>query len=68
MKWTKELPKCDGFYWYKKNIGDNLDIVQVRYTDDPELTMVWFNGGEITESLRLHTGAFWSGPIPEPED
>lgn len=62
MKWTSELPKEDGWYWYKeKHLAPFIYYVEVVerkgkryiYLDD--------------EPLDKGQDMKWAGPIPEPE-
>ena len=62
LKWTKEKPTQNGWYWYKGCDGIK-DIVDVDIKED-NVSFMDFPGAQ---SLELMNGE-WCGPIPEPED
>lgn len=68
MKWTKEPPYREGWYWIKLffEFRTEIRIVNVQYlvTGSNEL---YFTDGDGIYDVD-HTSAEWSGPIPEPED
>jgi hypothetical protein len=58
MKWTKERPTVEGWYWIKYN---NEDISPPN--EQKEIIPFY-----ISESCIYRDDMLWSGPIPEPED
>lgn len=74
MKWTKEIPQKEGWYWWRASaehtpevflvIADSSGNLIVEYRDGKwERVRVFENG--------FHPGNYpgkqWAGPIPEPE-
>jgi hypothetical protein len=60
MKWTKEKPNKNGYYWYSDDVADP-EIVLLEWP------YVWFYKEMCNEQIEYLDGE-WSGPIPEPED
>ena len=63
MKWTKEKPKSEGWYWLKQkdsfdNRGYFIRVEYVRWYDKKLCIMNW----------AIPDNAEWAGPIPEPEE
>jgi hypothetical protein len=60
MRWTKEEPKEDGYYWLRKDIRLAPQIVKV---EDYE---VWEVGWDVP--FGLFSGWEWSGPLSCPDE
>lgn len=58
MKWTKERPEVDGWYWF-------FDVADPEIVEVKDNHVYWTRSGDC--SLDELDGE-WSGPIPEPED
>ena len=56
MKWTKEKPTEEGWYWKRDYNG--IDIVFVRWYARKLCITNW----EIPDDVE------WAGPIPEPKE
>lgn len=65
LKWTKEKPTENGFYWWrnKEVDGNTLTVAIVRMSD----RTARFIGCDPFCCLD-GVGGEWSGPIPEPEE
>jgi len=65
MKWTQEIPKVEGYYWYRKYPSWDAEIVLVSPHADFGLMQ---NGWEV--AFSSHGGkAMWSDqPIQEPQE
>jgi hypothetical protein len=59
LRWTKELPKVDGWYWWRFAAGGRRPIF--RHVLNGQTTPVFEVWG------ILLGGGEWAGPIPEPE-
>lgn len=59
MKWTKDTPTQEGWYWWKREPENNPSVRHVW--GDPEDLMVWsrVDGGNAA-------GGYWYGPIEAP--
>lgn len=68
MKWTRELPTVEGWYWRRRDIGETpvmLNVVGIgsfMYGKDV-LYVINGNGRYLLESI----GGEWQGPI-KPEE
>ncbi len=63
MRWTKERPIIDGWYWYRNHKSiSRLDVAVLKYG---EKIMAPLRDSLI--DIALFDGE-WSGPIHEPED
>ena len=63
LRWTKEKPTKNGWYWWRTGGGCNLrGIVSVCIETD-----IMVLAGGIYKYLSQTTGE-WAGPIPEPEE
>ena len=55
MKWGKEKPKSEGWYWMRKN------WITCAYVQNE-------NGKFFIAGSKIPDNAEWAGPIPEPKD
>ena len=62
MKWTKALPKEDGWYWYKSKIVASL-IGYVEIWEQKGKKHIYIDDELVTDLKNME----WAGPIPEPE-
>ena len=60
LKWTKEKPKKDGYYWYTDKITMPMIAFVAVSTEAVEFFM--FPGETWLDALD----GKWAGPIPEP--
>ena len=67
MKWTKELPKEEGWYWYKEIHKDpewrKPRVLHVSWNIDHDELL--FTDGRSPRNLSNWPGE-WAGPIPLP--
>lgn len=78
MRWTKELPKTPGWYWYRESGNEQgcmpwIDrmsgpvVVEVE-SQDGSLS-VWVTHMDFTDPLNTDNfPGEWAGPIPPPAD
>ncbi len=65
MKWTKEKPTQNGFYfWRKKDVDENALTVAVVRMSDRTAKII----GCETVCCIDDVGGEWAGPIQEPEE
>lgn len=58
---TTRKPTKPGYYWYKKELNDNPEIVEIQQGK------IWIIGTKDSDNLEF-TDGFWLGPIqPETE-
>ena len=68
MKWTKEKPKEDGYYWLKRE-GKNTTIVDIYdVPNDPTLAFFGSDMCISMEELEELKSSEWYGPLKPPED
>jgi hypothetical protein len=69
MKWTRESPRVEGWYWYKTPHALSEPIVVNVGTADNQLVIMQEDAKGKTRYLAVaDIAAAWSdGPIPEPE-
>jgi len=63
MKWIKEIPKEDGWYWVK-GWGEDVRIGQV--INEKDGAFIYFGGDEYWRVDYLKNNVEWAGPIMEP--
>ena len=77
MKWTKEKPTKEGWYWFRHQIvlPEGCEIVKVydRFfiTGKGKKCVLGSHMGFVLEDLYCDEDipyAEWAGPIPEPEE
>ena len=76
LKWTKEPPQEEGWYWIKLFYEFNTEkrIVYVQELVTGSIGALYFTDGDgiFTDGESIidveHVSAEWAGPIPEPED
>ena len=65
MKWTKEKPSKEGWYWKRlvlKNWNGKAEIVRIFRAEHRALVIEGGRGS--VKDMNFE----WSGPIPEPEE
>ena len=63
LKWTKDLPTIDGWYWHKPILTFGKDHPPKFYIKE---VFKW-RGDMVDKDLSpLYRGSWWAGPIPEP--
>lgn len=66
LKWTKELPATEGWYWWRKSIGESQQILQIRNSELGELR-IHFDSGTWPLKASMWKGE-WAGPIQLPAE
>lgn len=69
LKWTKEAPTEEGWYYlYQGPQCGNSEIVYVRRLKGFDNRLCAFNRAEnLTLPISEYRFVLWAGPIPEPE-
>lgn len=67
MKWSKDKPIVNGFFWYKKNKTAKPEICELCYVTDPriESTTYWTAFDNFTYLDKVN--GLWCGPIFPPK-
>ena len=72
MKWTKELPKEPGYYWYKEPTVNPEIVFIYRSFILQKLYILFYWSEEDMELQEMnneeYTNARFMGPISEPEE
>jgi hypothetical protein len=65
LRWTKELPTKEGWYWAKFSALwlPDRDNGIVEVTETETVGVVWIDG----QPMGLDMVVAWLGPLPEPE-
>jgi len=65
MKWVKDKPKEDGWYWYRRSKRYSSHLWEIFFCEVEEgLNYYWQN----QTSMALPQGGWWAGPIPLPKE
>jgi len=65
MKWIKDKPKKDGWYWWRRSKRYSQHLWQIHFCEvEDELDDCWENGTEV----YWPKGGWWAGPIPDPKE
>ena len=69
LKWTKEPPQEEGWYWIKLFYEFNTEkrIVYVQELVTGSIGALYFTDGDGIFDVE-RAPAEWAGPIPEPEE
>lgn len=62
--WTREMPKVDGFYWYRED-----DLFAVVVEVDTDMGWIYFTYSDIPagpDMSRKINGEFWSEKLTPP--
>ena len=62
MKWTKEKPSKEGYYWYMES--NTAEIVEIAIF--PREIIVWCIAQEYANPIEVFNGE-WYGPLEVPE-
>ncbi len=70
LKWTREKPTAEGWYWYRwadASAFEGVSTSEIGYVDRNDSGSTQFHEADgpcLVSSLK----GWWSGPIPTPED
>lgn len=65
IKWTKELPTEEGFYWVKDKSG--ASIIDIEYDDYLKRLVAYEIGWDCHIELSSFTNSEWYGPLIVPK-
>lgn len=65
IKWTKELPTKEGFYWVKDEYG--ATIIGIEYDDCLKRLVSYDIGWDCYVELDSYPNSEWYGPLPLPK-
>lgn len=70
LKWTKELPTKEGYYWFKNQVGE-YEIVEIEIAKDGKIWVWWFGTDDCQLAIsEKHAKCSWIGewygPIEPP--
>lgn len=69
MKWTSELPKENGYFWFRGNPDEPAeDWCVFQIWEEGGVFFMSYNDRAVSAMASRWPRCQWAGPIPEPQE